>query len=180
MSHQLYPTRHCGEVTDCGEASLTTYPTPRGGVGTARRRHICQHQGGEGLGWTAWLTQVNSHLNVVKSERPKMLSGRSQQATQRVRGLSDPPPWVRKCTLHAVGGKREPKPILSMVWNVVSPYASQTGQPSVSRAYGRAGMGWGESERLAVMAGIGVATLHHAKAGRLPRGVSSQESLTKL
>ena len=38
----------------------------------------------------------------------------------------------------------------------------------------------GESERRSVMGRIGVATLSYAKAGRLPHGLSSQESFQNL
>ncbi|MCY1289127.1 hypothetical protein D9M68_469890 [compost metagenome] len=38
----------------------------------------------------------------------------------------------------------------------------------------------GESERRAVMVRIGVETLLHAKAGRLPTGLSSQDGLLDL
>ena len=62
-------------------------------------------------------------INVVIANRPKMLLGRSQNtATQRVRRFVDPSSWVREYFLHAVGEQREPKPILSLQRNVVSPY----------------------------------------------------------
>ena len=90
-------------------------------------------------------------------------------AMQRAREFHDLPSWVGSCYGHAAGEQREPKPILSFERNVVSPYASRKGKPSASRAYRRAGKGWGESECRALMAWIGVATSLHAKAGRLPQ-----------
>jgi hypothetical protein len=45
-------------------------------------------------------------INVVKENRPKMLTGLSQTATQWVKGLHFPPSWASI----AAGGEREPKP----------------------------------------------------------------------
>lgn len=61
--------------------------------------------------------------------------------------------------------------------NMVSPYRSQwetepKGEVMAMRVEDR-----GESECLAVMAGIRTETLFDAKAGRLPRGLTSQENL---
>ena len=90
--------------------------------------------GGQGRGWLAWLTYVNSHLNVVTHERPKML-GRSQHGNAAgAEGTTSSAMGMGSDYFHAAGEQREPKPSLSFKRNVVSPYASRKGQPSASGA----------------------------------------------
>jgi hypothetical protein len=59
-------------------------------------------------------------INVVMSTKPKMLTGLSQKALERVQGLENTLSW----TPHAPGGERAPHPCVSPLWNVVSPYRS--------------------------------------------------------
>jgi hypothetical protein len=59
-------------------------------------------------------------INVVMSNKPKMLRGLSQKALERVQGLDNILSWTRNAT----GGERAPHPSLSTVRNVVSPYRS--------------------------------------------------------
>jgi hypothetical protein len=59
-------------------------------------------------------------INVVMSNKPKMLIGLSQKALERVQGLDNTLSW----TANAPGGERAPNPSLSTLWNVVSPYRS--------------------------------------------------------
>ena len=59
-------------------------------------------------------------INVVMSDKPKMLRGLSQKALERVQGLDNILSW----TPNATGGQRAPNPSLSTLWNVVSPYCS--------------------------------------------------------
>ena len=59
-------------------------------------------------------------LNVVRLDKPKMLSGLSQKAMQRVQRLNNPLGWAE----NAAGEEREPKPIRSVQRNTVSPYRS--------------------------------------------------------
>ena len=61
-------------------------------------------------------------LNVVMSNKPKMLRGLSQQALERVQGLDNTLSW----TPNAPGGERAPNPFGSTLRNVVSPYCSST------------------------------------------------------
>jgi hypothetical protein len=56
-------------------------------------------------------------INVVMSNKPKMLRGLSQKALERVQGLDNILSW----THNAPGGERAPNPSLSILWNVVSP-----------------------------------------------------------
>ncbi len=101
-----------------------------------------------------------------------------KMATQRVREYCYLPPWVRFCIGHAVGVKRAPKPVLSYIRNVVSPYcpSPQRGKPTVRKADGGAGKGWGESERRSVTERIRVEILFYAKARPLPQ-VSHHEKV---
>jgi hypothetical protein len=61
-------------------------------------------------------------INVVMSTKPKMLTGLSQKALERVQGLYNTLSW----THNAPGGERAPTPFGSTLRNVVSPYCSST------------------------------------------------------
>jgi hypothetical protein len=102
-------------------------------------------------------------LNVVMSTKPKMLSGLSQKAPERVQGLENTLSW----TPNAPGGERAPNPCVSTLWNVVSPYRSfrQEGKEVVRPTEGGAGKGVGKSEGRPVMGRIRVATSPDAQAG---------------
>jgi hypothetical protein len=116
-------------------------------------------------------------INVVMSTKPKMLTGLSQKALERVQGLDNILSWTR----NAPGGERAPHPSLSTVRNVVSPYRSfLKGRKAIRPTKGGAGRGVGKSECLLVMGRIRVApgvlaTSPDAQAGRLPCGVSARE-----
>ena len=56
-------------------------------------------------------------INVVMSDKPKMLPGLSQKALERVQSLDNTLSW----TPNAPGGQRAPHPFVSTLWNVVSP-----------------------------------------------------------
>src|SRR5499427_4033624 len=118
-------------------------------------------------------------INVVMSDKPKMLLGLSQKALERVQSLDNTLSW----TCNAPGGERAPHPSVSTLWNVVSPYRSgrKTGKKAVRPTDGDAGTGVGKSEGRPVMGRIRVApmllaTSPDAQAGRLPCGVSARES----
>lgn len=64
-------------------------------------------------------------INVVTSKRLKVLMGRSQRGTAAGAEGSLSSAMGTVLYGHAAGGKGEPKPILSFMWNVVSPYRSQ-------------------------------------------------------
>ena len=61
-------------------------------------------------------------INVVMSDKPKMLLGLSQKALERVQSLDNTLSW----TSNAPGGQRAPHPFVSTLRNVVSPYCSST------------------------------------------------------
>ena len=116
-------------------------------------------------------------LNVVMSDKPKMLLGLSQKALERVQSLDNTLSW----TPNAPGGQRAPNPSVSTLRNVVSPYCScRTGREAARSTDGGAGRGVGKSEGHPVVGWIRVApvvwaTSPDAQAGRLPYGVSARE-----
>jgi hypothetical protein len=101
-------------------------------------------------------------INVVMSNKPKMLRGLSQKALERVQGLDNTLSW----TPNATGGERAPNPFVSTLWNVVSPYRSfrKEGRKVVRSTDGGVGMGVGKSEGRPVMGRIRVATSPGAQA----------------
>jgi hypothetical protein len=111
-------------------------------------------------------------INVVMSNKPKMLRGLSQKALERVQGLDNILSWTR----HAPGGERAPNPSLSILWNVVSPYRSfLKGRKAIRPTKGGAGRGVGKSEGRPVTGRIRIVTSPGAQASRLPCGVSARE-----
>ena len=101
-------------------------------------------------------------INVVMSDKPKMLLGLRQKALERVQGVDNILSW----TPNATGGQRAPNPSLSPLRNVVSPYCSfLTGREAARPTHGSAGRGVGKSECRSVMERIRVATSPDAQAG---------------
>jgi hypothetical protein len=96
-------------------------------------------------------------INVVMSNKPKMLTGLSQKALERVQGLDNTLSW----TSNAPGEQRAPHPFVSTLRNVVSPYCScrKTGKKAVRPTEGDAGKGVGKSEGCPVMGRIRVAPM---------------------
>src|SRR5262245_39758891 len=109
-------------------------------------------------------------INVVMSNKPKMLTGLSQKALERVQGLDNTLAW----TSNAPGEQRAPNPFVSTLRNVVSPYCSSTrGRKAARPTNGSVGRGVGKSEGHPVRGWIRVAprlwaTSPAAQAGRLP------------
>src|SRR5262249_38497177 len=65
-------------------------------------------------------------INVVRTSKPKMLTGLNQKGTWPGAGVSPFP--GRRC--RATGGEAEPTPSVIHPWNVVSPSSSPRGRPS--------------------------------------------------
>jgi hypothetical protein len=117
---------------------------------------------------------VNSRTTVVTSNKPKMLIGLNQNGARSAQGLNPSLSWTNdrrriERTFPTLADKR----------NTVSPYRS----PWEDKPQGK----WiavrvedeGKSECYSVMEWIRVEPLAkslHAKAGRLPSGLSSRES----
>jgi hypothetical protein len=112
-------------------------------------------------------------INVVMSDKPKMLLGLSQKVLERVQSLDNTLSW----TANAPGGQRAPHPFVSTLWNVVSPYCSFVkGRKAVRSTNGSAGRGVGKSEGRPVMGWIRVAP----DLGNITRRASGQTSLRCL
>ena len=79
MSHHPYPGRIISPPTK--------YPVRKEGPNREGEVSL-PASGGKGQGWLAWLTYVNSRLNVVTHERPKLLTGRSQNGNAAGAGAS--------------------------------------------------------------------------------------------
>ena len=93
-------------------------------------------------------------INVVMSDKPKMLRGLSQKAPERVQSLDNTLSW----TASAPGEQRAPHLSLSTLRNVVSPYRSfLQGRKAIRPTKGGVGRGVGKSECLLVMGRIRVA-----------------------
>ena len=94
-------------------------------------------------------------INVVRSNKPKALTGLNQKVRGQVqRDLPSPVVVVR-----ATGGEAEPKPSVIHPWNVVSPSSSLRGTPAVKRSpMGRRVKDGGRSESRPVIGRIGVET----------------------
>ena len=67
-------------------------------------------------------------INVVRYNRPKMLTGRSQNGNAAGAEARKSSAMGKALYGHAAGEQREPKPILSFERNVVSPYRSPHGE----------------------------------------------------
>jgi hypothetical protein len=82
-------------------------------------------------------------INVVNSNRPKMLTGRSQNGNAAGTEALSSSVMGKVLYGHAAGGQREPKPILSFERNVVSPYrpSLRWGKPTARGAEDGAGKG---------------------------------------
>jgi hypothetical protein len=112
-------------------------------------------------------------INVVMSDKPKMLLGLSQKALERVQSLDNTLSW----TSNAPGGQRAPNPSVSTLRNVVSPYCSSTrGREAARPTDSGAGKGVGKSEGRPVMGWIRVAP----DLGNITRRASGQTSLRCL
>ena len=169
------PRRAAGAIRRC-EALGTTYPHPNWVAGTpvreSRRLPASRRSGARVDG------RANSGellINVVKTSKPKMLIGLNQKGTWPSAGVSLSP--CRRC--RATGEQAEPTPSVIRPWNVVSPSSSPRGRPSArGLPTGRRVKDEGGSEGRSGIERIGVeppARSPHAKAGRLPSGVSARD-----
>ena len=80
----------------------------------------------------------------------------------------------------AIGEKAESNPSLLLMWNLVSPYFSRKGKRTARGADGDVGMGsWRKRMLVSNRSDKDCVKTKssYAKAGKLPRGLSLQESL---
>ena len=79
-------------------------------------------------------------INVVRSNKPKALTGLNQKVRGQVqRDLPSPVVVVR-----AIGGEAEPKPSVIHPWNVLSPSSSLQGRTAARRRRRGGGQGMRE------------------------------------
>ena len=113
--HMHYEQLFCMKLLRQGSPSSTD-----GEVEAARNRQ--RPQASRGLG--AWLkvgsTKVNCRFNIVKSNKPKMLTGLDQKVTQ----LVNPSEFWGYANNITAGVQTGPNPSLLFTRNIVSPYLS--------------------------------------------------------
>ena len=120
------PRRAAGAIRRC-EALGTTYPHPTRMVGLPvreSRRLPASRRSGTRVDGMANSSELP--INVVRTSKPKMLTGLNQNGTWPGAGVSPFP--GRRC--RATGGEAEPTPSVIHPWNVVSPSSSPRGRPS--------------------------------------------------
>lgn len=138
----------------------------------ARRNLPARRWRGARDGWVR-PTHVNVRQRVVKSIEPNVLTGSNQKVRGKAWSLFSGPSWTELPPAHRTGPHHpeihaeQGKPIM---------LPATAGEPQ-----GTLLVWWvkecGESECLAVMAGIRAGTSPDAKAGRLPQGHSWREKM---
>ena len=147
------PRRAAGAIRRC-EALGTTYPHPNRVAGLPvreLRRLPASRRSGTRVGGRANSGELP--INVVRTSKPKMLTGLNQDGTWPGAGASPFP--CRRC--RATGEQAEPKPSGIRPRNVVSPSSSLRGRPAARRSpMGRRVEDEGESECRPVIGRIGI------------------------
>jgi hypothetical protein len=147
------PRRAAGAIRRC-EALGTTYPHSNRVAGTPvreSRRLPAPRRSGTRVDGRANSGELP--INVVRTSKPKTLTGLNQNGTWPGAGASPFP--CRRC--RATGEQAEPKPSVIHPWNVVSPSSSPRGRPAVRRTLmGRRVGDEGGSERRPVIGRRGV------------------------
>ena len=154
MCDHRYPTWTCGRSNPAVRSSWDNVTPPRRGGRTSRegiRRLLAPRRSGAKVDGMANSSELL--INVVRSSKPKALTGLNQKVRGQVqRDLPSPVVVVR-----ATGGEAEPKPSVVHPWNVLSPSSSSRGRPSARRLLmGRRVKDEGRSECPPVAGGIGV------------------------
>ena len=154
MCDHRYPTKTCGRGNLTVRSSWDNVTSPRRGGRTSRegiRRLLAPRRSGAKVDGMANSSELL--INVVRSSKPKALTGLNQKVRGQVqRDLPSPVVVVR-----ATGGEAEPKPSVIHPWNVLSPSSSSRGRPSARRLLmGRRVKDEGRSECPPVAGGIGV------------------------
>ena len=154
MCDHRYPTWTCGRSNPAVRSSWDNVTPPRRGGRTSRegiRRLPAPRRSGARVDGMANSSELL--INVVRSSKPKALTGLNQKVRGQVqRDLPSPVVVVR-----ATGGEAEPTPSVIHPWNVLSPSSSSRGRPSARRLLmGRRVEDGGRSECPPVTGGIGV------------------------
>ena len=154
MCDHWYPTKTCGRSNPTVRSSWDNVSSPNWVAGApvreSRRLPALRRSGTrvDGMANPGELL-----INVVRTSKPKALTGLNQKVSGQ--GLGAPPSPGRRC--RATGEQAEPTPSVIHPWNVVSPSSSPWGRPSARRLLmGRRVEDEGRSECPAVIGGIGV------------------------
>jgi hypothetical protein len=170
-----YPTRTCGRGDLAVRSSWDNVTSPRRGGRASRegsRRLLAPRRSGARVDGMANPGELP--INVVRTNKPKALKGLDQKVRGQVQGYPPSPAVAAEAT----GGEAEPKPSVIHPWDVVSPSSSLRVGPPQGAPMGRRVEDEGGSEGRSVIGRIGVeppARSPHAKAGRLPSGVSARD-----
>src|ERR1700757_2953392 len=137
MCDHRYPTKTCGRSNPAVRSSWENVTSPDRGGRISRegiRRLPTPRRSGARVDGMANSGELL--INVVRSNKPKALTGLNQKVRGQVqRDLPSPVVVVR-----ATGGEAEPKPSVIHPWNVVSPSSSLRGRTVARRR--RWGGGW--------------------------------------
>ena len=157
MCDHWYPTKTCGRSNPAVRSSWDNVSSPEPGGRASRegtRRLPASRRSGTRVDGMANSGELP--INVVRTSKPKMLTGLNQNGMWPGAGASPFP--CRRC--RATGEQAEPKPSVVRPWNVVSPSSSLRGRLAARRSpMGRRVEDEGESERCPVIGRIGVEPL---------------------
>ena len=154
MCDHRYPTKTCGRSNLAVRSSWDNVSSPDPGGRASRegtRRLPASRRSGTRVDGMANSGELP--INVVRTNKPKTLTGLNQNGTWPGAGASPFP--CRRC--RATGEQAEPTPSVIHPWNVVSPSSSLRGRPAARRSpMGRRVEDEGGSERRPVIGRIRV------------------------
>ena len=149
-----YPTKACGRSNPAVRSPWDneTSPNPGGRASRERTRRLpASRRSGARVDGRANSGELL--INVVRTSKPKALTGLNQTVRGQVQGPL-PSPVV---AVDATGGEAEPTPSVIHPWNVVNPSSSLRGRPAARRSpTGRRVEDGGRSEGRPVTGRIGV------------------------
>src|SRR5256885_15413721 len=124
MCDHRYPTKTCGRSNPAVRSSWDNVTSPSGGRISHEgiRRLLTSRRSGARVDGRANSGELL--INVVRTNKPKALTGLNQKVRGQVQGPL-PSPAV---AVGATGGEAEPKTSLIHSWNVVSPSSSPRGR----------------------------------------------------
>jgi hypothetical protein len=129
MYDHRYPTETCGRSNPTVRSSWDNVTSPSGGRISREgiRRLLTPRRSGARVDGMANPSELL--INVVRSNKPKALTGLNQKVRGQVQ--RDPPSPV--VVVRATGGEAEPKPSVIHPWNVVNPSSSLRGRTAARR-----------------------------------------------
>ena len=139
-----YPTKACGRSNPAVRSPWDneTSPNPGGRASRERTRRLPASRR-SGARMDGMANSGELLINVVRTSKPKALTGLNQNGTWPGAGVSPFP--CRRC--RATGEQAEPNPSVIRPWNVVSPSSSPWGRPAARWTDGTAGKGRGRKRR---------------------------------